>query len=309
MVIIGRPNKPPPPPQNPVNAIDNSNFKNYDNQSDYMCIANSNQKRLIQRVSTSYCENEAKRGNYSAYEIFNYYGKDNNNTNMYDCNLITNIDDSNNNTYVFSQKNNNPNNSLGCFKSTTKKNSYIADTDKKLFTIGNTDCKADSYIDIGKVSVDDCLSYCKNDKNCKGVDMLGDISKQNTITNCRVFYGKNFNTKGNDYNRTCYSRTLTKDGNLTNTSASFSKTTDKSQNSMCRSKSNTTWSALSHQGYKTFSECLTACQTDNTSCTGFDIARNDNNGKYDCWLFNTDKNNIQGVDGDRYFSNGCFKRN
>lgn len=184
----------------------------------------------------------------------------------------------------------------------------------------------------GIMSQNDCENKCFNDSNCNNYSLYFPNNPQDINYNnkygCYISsvkfgdknYNSSFKTKNNQQGRGSFDKNIISDKeiyrkgqnvpddyellpNTTNTNLNIFNTICRSSNQ--QENNNISKFAIS-KGYKTAKECSQECNNNNSSCTGFDLAR-PRNDKYDCYIFTIPKDNITGQvsDGNAY---GCFKK-
>ena len=173
---------------------------------------------------------------------------------------------------------------------------------------------------IGQMTQPECEKQCLIDMNCNGYSLLyPNNPTTNDINKYRCYLTKDkytvsadgqgrgiFNKKSNsltniknDYRNNLY---ISDDYELLpNTSNNIINL-----NTMCRG-TNFNSSMAKRKGYMTPISCALNCSKDST-CTGFDIARPDSNGNYDCYNFNIN-NGLYGESNNTGDARGCFKNN
>lgn len=200
----------------------------------------------------------------------------------------------------------------------------------------NTMCRGNGWNDnggpvyAGKIKPSICSNLCLSDETCKSFDIANNDGNGNY--DCWLFKHTDSNNVqgvlGNLSNSGCYKKIYnstdltTQRNSIKNIYTSnnnidgndyeiLSNTVNNSMNlqTMCRkSPPGTSISGLANsRGYKTPQQCAQDCKS-NVNCTGFDIARPDNNGKYDCYNFTIDKNSLYGENAQKS-AFGCFRKN
>lgn len=195
----------------------------------------------------------------------------------------------------------------------------------------------------GIKSQGDCEKDCKNSYNCKGYYLDYDTKNPYNYngsnygcyleltknTSGQKYYINNNGIKGHfdfnfDYKDKNGKIITDKNGNNMSDSNSgnfykhsllisdeyeiISDITNPTVNTMCRSSTENVQGKAIGKGYLTAMECAKYC-IDDKNCTSFDIARGDNNGKYDCHLFTfKDKSKIIGETRNTGGAQGCFKK-
>ena len=205
---------------------------------------------------------------------------------------------------------------------TTNESANVTNPISNFFTYNNLSFNLNGS-NIGIKTQSECENACGYDINCNNYSLsfpskFGPnynnkydchLTMSNTKTNF-IIGDSNNSGKGN-FNKNDKKKVYKNSLNISDdyeVLGNFTGNASVPFNTMCRSSTENVQGNAIGKGYQYAQNCASICKN-TKGCTSFDIARRDNNGKYDCYIFTfKDKSRIIGESRNTGGAQGCFKK-